>query len=56
MSTRTKRWAIGALVLVAWATTVDADAEQRPEGCHGLSPASAAGCTADELRAAFDRR
>ena len=56
MSKRANRWAIGALGLVAWATTVDAGAEQRPAGCHGLSPASASGCTAEELRAALDRR
>ena len=45
--------AIGAMVLAMWATTFDAGASDT--GCRGLSPASAEGCTADELRAALDR-
>lgn len=49
---------VGAAMVVTWATTLDAGGAPRPAtrvGCHGLSPASAQDCTADELRAALDR-
>ena len=49
---------VGALMIATtWATTLDADAAPRPAtgvGCHGLSPASAQDCTAEQLRAALD--
>ena len=49
---------VGALMIATtWVTTHDADAAPRPAtgvGCHGLSPASAQDCTAEQLRAALD--
>ena len=48
---------VGALMIATWATTLDAGAAPRPAtgvGCHGLSPASAQDCTAEQLRAALD--
>jgi hypothetical protein len=48
--------AVGALVIATWAPPLDAGATPRQAtvGCHGLSPASAQGCTAEQLRAALD--
>ena len=49
---------VGALMIATtWATTLHADAAPRPAtgvGCHGLSPASAQDCTAEQLQAALD--
>jgi hypothetical protein len=52
-------YAVGALMIATWATTLDAGAASQPAtgaGCRGLSPASAQGCTADQLRAALDQQ
>lgn len=49
---------IGAL-MIATGATFDAGAAPRAatgDGCRGLSPASAQGCTADQLRAAVGDR
>ncbi len=52
-------YAVGALMIVTWATPLDAGAAPRRAtlvGCHGLSPASAQDCTAEQIRAALDHR
>ena len=51
--------AVGALMIATWATTLGAGAAPRPVtgvGCHGLSPASAQDCTAEQLRAALEHQ
>jgi len=50
---------VGALMIATWATTLDAGASSRPAtgvGCHGLSPASAQDCTAEQIRDALDHQ
>jgi hypothetical protein len=49
--------AVGGLLMAAWATTLGglaAAGADTVDGCHGLSPASAQECTADQLRRALD--
>lgn len=47
---------VGLVIVLSCTSFAEADAGPTPApptGCHGLSPASAQACTADQLRAAF---
>jgi hypothetical protein len=50
------KYAVGGLLIAAWATTLAVTGADTVADCHGLSPASAQECTADQLRRALDQQ